>query len=859
MRATLPWVASLALGACGGTPAVPASSPASDTFSVDFVLIAPDSAPDAVAAIDAPTVSTGADFGKPCQGNTDCASSFCISTAAGPRCTVTCTDSCPADFACRQGTQSGLDPVFLCLPAHAPSCQPCADDVECYGGRCEVIGDEGQRFCLATCAKDESCPAGTACAFGLNGAAVGMKRCLPTTGSCTCTSATAGALRPCQRANQSGTCLGVETCDAGAGWAGCTATPPAPETCNGKDDDCTGSADDGLPATKPCVASNDHGTCHGDAACQGALGWVCGAPAPEAEVCNGQDDDCDGTPDDVAIAPPCAMTLGVCAGATQACGGVTGWTACSDATYLAHAASYESVETHCNALDDDCDGETDEALPPIACPLTLGVCAGAMRACVGGQFAACDYGGTFEPLELSCDGLDNDCNGFTDDVDADGDGVVTLACPGGSDCDDSDKLVSPDAAETFDTKDTDCDGLVDEGFIAPGTVIVTELHLAPKAVPAEQGQWLELTNLGAVPINLASFEVVLGDGAPTQLPASPPILVAPGTAAVLCRTLDPKKNGGVSCHGVLGGPLPPLPTTVSLRLGGVVIDLLPLTAAAQFPTQPVSGASLALDPNQYTPAGHLHGGHWCATPPAFLLSAGDRGTPGQPNPSCSGPPTIESIAPSSGLDDGGDVVIFTGTGFTGADGVLFGAASGLDLVVLSDTSIRCVTPPGDSGDVTVVVSKGGAKGTAPAGFRYTGETPKAIDWCNLQFPVSLTAAPGGVSGKAYGRVHSPGLTSLAGAPAGLTGALGFGPLGSDPRSTPGWSWFPATWNAVCGGEPCGPNDEFVGSVLAGPQPGAFAFAYRFTDDGGVNFLYCDQNPGTADGFSPAKLGTLTVK
>lgn len=87
--------------------------------------------------------------------------------------------------------------------------------------------------------------------------------------------------------------------------------------------------------------------------------------------------------------------------------------------------------------------------------------------------------------EVCGDGIDNDCDGNTDDatavdaeswyVDADQDGFgdagasPVLACedPGGSatnneDCADSDPYVNPDATEVADGDDEDCDGFVDE-------------------------------------------------------------------------------------------------------------------------------------------------------------------------------------------------------------------------------------------------------------------------------------------------------------------------------------------------------------------------------------------------------------
>ena len=86
-----------------------------------------------------------------------------------------------------------------------------------------------------------------------------------------------------------------------------------------------------------------------------------------------------------------------------------------------------------------------------------------------------------------CDGVDNDCNGFTDDqdsaiqnaptwyLDADGDGFgldtvsmqACVAAPSfisqGGDCDDLDALISPDGIEICDQVDNNCDGQIDEG------------------------------------------------------------------------------------------------------------------------------------------------------------------------------------------------------------------------------------------------------------------------------------------------------------------------------------------------------------------------------------------------------------
>jgi hypothetical protein len=89
-------------------------------------------------------------------------------------------------------------------------------------------------------------------------------------------------------------------------------------------------------------------------------------------------------------------------------------------------------------------------------------------------------------------------------------------------------------------------------------------------------------------------------------------------------------------------------------------------------------------------------------------------------------PVVSSVAPTSGPPAGGTPVTITGSGFTGATSVRFAGQPATNVVVVSDTSITCKTPPAAEDEVaTITVQTPGGSGTSAPLFTYTGSTGTA--------------------------------------------------------------------------------------------------------------------------------------
>jgi hypothetical protein len=134
------------------------------------------------------------------------------------------------------------------------------------------------------------------------------------------------------------------------------------------------------------------------------------------------------------------------------------------------------------------------------------------------------------------------------------------------------------------------------------------------------------------------------------------------------------------------------------------------------------------------------------------------------------------------------------------------------------------------------------------------DEPLECDFCNLQLPLAVQV-DAGEEFQVYGRLFEAGVTEPAGAPGGVLVQAGFGPPFSNPTASTTWTWFFASWDAQLGND-----DQFV-ATLRIRNGGFYAYAYRFSLDGGATFSAGDlDGAGSNAGldFSVNQLGVATV-
>lgn len=328
----------------------------------------------------------------------------------------------------------------------------CKSNEQCQSGFC-VEAPEG-KVCTKLCFTGEDCPEDWDCRQVVNAQGdtawicvpYGLYLCRPCRSNAECSSTIEISENRCVSFGASGSFCGVKC--GGEENRPC----PAGYTCQDvpivggqRSNQCV--PDSGIcqcnalailaNASTDCYIANEWGTCKGTRQCIETGLTACDAKVPAREECNGKDDDCDGKTDPEG-AFGCTvyyqdmdldgygMGAGKCLCSDPGPGFSTTPGDCNDVNDGVHPGAVEL----CNGIDDNCDGVTDE-VDAIGCSVYY---------------------------------LDNDGDGY---------GVVgkgkCLCFPSppytGSqkqyDCDDSNADVYPGATEKCDGLDNDCDGITD--------------------------------------------------------------------------------------------------------------------------------------------------------------------------------------------------------------------------------------------------------------------------------------------------------------------------------------------------------------------------------------------------------------
>ncbi len=435
------------------TDAEDASSPDAATDAQDAS--AQDAATDAEdAASDAACVPDGAAVGQ----TTTCGTGACVSigttACVGGQIVDTCTPGTPA---ATDDTCDGID----------NNCNGQTDEgyvgvpTSCGVGACAATGTT---YCVDGKVTD-SCTAGTPAATDDNCNGID-DNCNGQTDEGYVSHATSCGVGACAR-------TGTTSCVNGAEVDSCTAGTPAAtdNNCDGIDNNCNGQTDEGyvgVPTSCGVGACAATGTTY---CVDGKVTDSCtaGTPAATDDNCNGIDDNCNGQTDEGYVSHATSCGVGACAR--------TGTTSCENGKVVdtCMPGSPTGNDTTCDGIDNNCNGQTDENYVGVPTSCGVGACAATgTTSCENGKVVDTCMPGSPTGNDTTCDGIDNNCNGQTDEnyvsqQTSCGVGACaatgTTSCVGGQVVDSCTPGTPAPSDTTCNGIDDNCNGQTDEGYV----------------------------------------------------------------------------------------------------------------------------------------------------------------------------------------------------------------------------------------------------------------------------------------------------------------------------------------------------------------------------------------------------------
>ena len=595
-----------------------------------------------------------------CSDGIDCTVDDCIEPGG---CTHAPQDAfCPSDNPCAPGVCAPDEGGCIASPLENGT--PCGDDLVCVDGACvcdpdcggKQCGDDGCGDVCGTCPDPQVCTPDGLCETPV---VCGDDACDAAEEDCQSCPADCGACTGCEVTGEPGcsgctcevfvcdfmpSCCGVAwddmcamLCEIGPDGCGC-----APQ-CDGKEcgDDFCGGSCGSCDINWSCIQGSCSPLpilCEVDADC---------LPYEDGDACNGTFHcDLDESPPwckvDPAMLVPCQLPPDLSPFCnTTACDPVTG--ACPVTPTNEGGACDDDdlctiddlcVEGACAGSPVVCtDGNpcTEDACDPdtagcVFLPLDDQSPCGDQGVCVEGQ---CVCVPDCDGMECGDDGCDGSCGECAEGDYCAGGACITPFCgngliEGNEECDDGN-------ADTGDGCTPEC--LMQTYLPAPGDVIITEVMQNPEGVFDPQGEYVEVFNMRAFPINLNGWEIQDAGSDHHQIQQEGPLWIQPGAFLVLGLEADPMQNGGVLVDYqypdsfMLGNGA----DEVILGFQDAISDTVVYDGGPGFPDP--KGRSMNLDPDSFDHLANDDGSSWCPTAD-HPLPSGDHGTPGAPNEEC---------------------------------------------------------------------------------------------------------------------------------------------------------------------------------------------------------------------------------